>query len=259
MQAVSTQTMSRVRSEDAGGRDEGAESGSIIVRRREDRGHFDHGWLDTYHTFSFGDYHDPGQMGFRSLVVINEDRVQPGQGFGMHGHRDMEIITYVLAGELEHRDSMGNGSVLRAGDLQYMSAGTGVRHGEFNPSPSEPVHLYQIWLLPEQRGLTPGYKDLRREDQPQREGLRLIASHDGRDGSLPVRQNVALYLSSLRAGAAIGHELKNGRSAWLQVLRGEIDLDEMDLIAGDGAAISQRSRLSIKSRTDSEIMLFDLA
>src|SRR5216684_8138430 len=172
----------------------------IRVRKAAQRGHFDHGWLDTHHTFSFGDYYDAKHMGFRSLRVINDDRVQPGQGFGMHGHRDMEIVTYVLEGALQHKDSMGNGSIIRAGELQRMSAGTGVRHSEFNPSDKEEVHLYQIWLLPDRKGLAPGYAQ-RRFDEADKQGkLRLVASPDGADGSLTIHQDARLYLSALGAG-----------------------------------------------------------
>src|SRR5262245_32709312 len=173
------------------------------VRRATERSHFDHGWLDTYHTFSFGDYYDPAYMGFRSLRVINDDRVQPGQGFGMHGHRDMEIITYVLGGALEHRDSMGNGSIIRAGELQRMTAGTGIRHSEFNPSDKEWVHLYQIWLLPERKGLEPSYEQKAFSEELRRGTLRLVASPTGDDGSLTIRQDARLYLSTLQAGETV--------------------------------------------------------
>ena len=171
----------------------------IQVRKAAERGHFDHGWLDTYHTFSFGDYYDPAHMGFRSLRVINDDRVQPGQGFGMHGHRDMEIVTYVLDGALQHKDSMGNGSIIRAGELQRMTAGTGVRHSEFNPSDKEWVHLYQIWLLPERKGLKPSYEELAVGEEEKRGRFRLVASPDGADGSLTIHQDARLYLASLSA------------------------------------------------------------
>src|SRR6516164_11143998 len=172
----------------------------IQVRKAVERGHFDHGWLNTYHTFSFADYYDPAQLGFRSLRVINDDRVAPGQGFGMHGHRDMEIVTYVLDGALEHRDSMGNGSVLRPGELQRMTAGTGIRHSEFNPSDREPVHLYQIWLLPERRGLQPGYEQKAFPEAERQGTLRLVASPTGERGSLTIRQDARLYLATLLDG-----------------------------------------------------------
>jgi redox-sensitive bicupin YhaK (pirin superfamily) len=198
-------------------------------------------------------------MGFRSLRVMNEDRVGAGSGFGMHGHRDMEIITYVLEGSLEHRDSMGNGSVLRAGDLQHMTAGTGVRHSEFNPSASEPLHLYQIWLLPDRTGLAPVYSELRLAEQPASGGLRLVASRDGRNGSLLVQQDVDISLASLKGGESITHELRAGRHAWLQVIRGDVEIDGQRLVAGDGAAISNATQLSVTGLSDSEVMLFDLA
>src|SRR5947208_2815335 len=167
------------------------------LRQAAERGHFNHGWLDTYHTFSFGDYYDPTHMGFRALRVINEDRVAPGQGFGMHGHRDMEIVTIVLEGALEHRDSLGNGEVLRPGELQRMSAGTGIRHSEFNPSPTEPVHLYQIWLWPRAQGLTPSYEQKPFDSKQKRDRLQLVAAPDGRDGSLTIHQDAELYLGAL--------------------------------------------------------------
>src|SRR5262245_9902066 len=179
----------------------------IRIRKAADRGHFNHGWLDTYHTFSFADYYDPAQMGFRALRVLNDDRVQPGQGFGMHGHRDMEILTYVLEGALEHRDSLGNGSVLRAGELQRMTAGTGVRHSEFNPSAEEPVHLYQVWLLPERAGLTPGYEQRGFAEGEKRGAWRLVASRSGRDGSLTVHQDAEVYLAALEGGGRLAYEL----------------------------------------------------
>jgi redox-sensitive bicupin YhaK (pirin superfamily) len=231
----------------------------IRTRKAGDRGHFDHGWLDTYHTFSFADYYDPDQMGFRSLRVINEDRVQPGQGFGTHGHRDMEIITCVLEGSLEHRDSLGNGSVLRPGELQHMTAGTGVRHSEFNPSAAEPVHLYQIWLLPTRRGLPPSYEQRAFDLDSEPGRLRLVASPDGRDGSLTIRQDASLYLARLGAGGEVTHEPAPGRHAWLQVMRGAVSLNGQALAAGDGAAVSDEARLVIAAREPAEVMLFDLA
>jgi redox-sensitive bicupin YhaK (pirin superfamily) len=230
----------------------------IQIRKAGERGHFDHGWLDTYHTFSFGDYYDPAQMGFRSLRVINEDRVEPGQGFGMHGHRDMEIITYVLGGELAHKDSMGNGSVLRPGELQHMTAGTGIRHSEFNPSDKHRVHLYQIWLLPGRGGLTPSYDQKSFADAEKRRRLRVVASPDGRDGSLTVHQDALVYLAKLETGESVRHELRPGRSAWLQVLRGEVDVEGRRLSAGDGAAMSAEAGVGIRATEPAEIMLFDL-
>lgn len=231
----------------------------IAVRTANDRGHFDHGWLDTYHTFSFGDYRDPRHVQFRSLRVMNEDRVAPGQGFGMHPHRDMEIVTYVLSGALEHQDSMRNGQVLRPGELQRMTAGTGVLHSEFNPSGAEPVHLYQIWLLPEAKGLTPGYEQKGFPPAERQDRLRLVASRDGREGSLTIHQDAALYLATLSPGATVEYPLATGRHAWLQVLRGRVELNGAQLSAGDGAAVADERLLRVASQDESEIMLFDLA
>jgi redox-sensitive bicupin YhaK (pirin superfamily) len=231
----------------------------IQLRKATERGHFDHGWLDTYHTFSFADYYDPDHMGFRSLRVINDDRVSPGQGFGMHGHQDMEIITYVLEGALEHRDSMGNGSIIRPGELQHMTAGTGVRHSEFNPSPRAWVHLYQIWLLPERRGLKPSYDQKSFSEEERRGMLRLVASPSGEQGSLTIRQDARLYLGTLPGGGLVAHTLKPGRHAWLQALRGQVVLNDQHLSAGDGAAVSDESKLEIRAQDEAEVMLFDLA
>ncbi len=231
-----------------------------MIRQRpaNARGHFDHGWLDTFHTFSFGEYFDAEHSGFRSLRVMNEDRVAPGQGFGMHGHRDMEIVTLVLSGALEHRDSLGNGEVLRPGELQRMTAGTGIRHSEFNPSETEPVHLYQIWITPEQRGLTPSYEQ-RAFDTSSSEGRwQLIASHDGRDGSLTVNQDVSLWRAQLDAGRDLTYEPGPQRHAWLQVMTGQVELNELKLAAGDGAAISDETKLLIRASASSELLLFDL-
>jgi redox-sensitive bicupin YhaK (pirin superfamily) len=231
----------------------------IRLRKAAERGHFDHGWFDTHHTFSFGDYYDPESMGFRSLRVINDDRVQPGQGFGMHGHRDMEIITYVLEGALEHKDSMGNGSILRAGQLQRMTAGTGVRHSEFNPSDKEWVHLYQIWLLPERKGLEPSYEELALGDEEKRGRFRLVASPDSADGSLTIHQDARLYLASLLPGQAVSHGIDRGRSAWLQVLRGSVNFLGNDLAAGDGVAVTDENAVFVQAIVPSEVLLFDLA
>jgi redox-sensitive bicupin YhaK (pirin superfamily) len=230
----------------------------IHVSKAQERGHFNHGWLDTYHTFSFADYYDPARMGFRSLRVINEDRVQPGRGFGTHGHRDMEIVTCVLEGALEHRDSLGNGSVLRAGDLQRMTAGTGVRHSEFNPSDAEPVHLYQIWLLPERRGLEPGYEERRFDAGEKWNRLRLVASRDGRLDSLTIHQDADLYLSTLEPGQRVGHAFGPGRHGWLQVLRGRVEANGVALAEGDGAAVSEEALLEFAGASPSEVLLFDL-
>jgi redox-sensitive bicupin YhaK (pirin superfamily) len=231
----------------------------IQIRKAAERGHFNHGWLDTYHTFSFGDYYDPAHMGFRSLRVINDDWVQPGQGFGMHGHRDMEIVTYVLDGALAHRDSLGNGAVLRPGELQHMTAGTGVRHSEFNPSDREWVHLYQIWLLPERQGLPPGYEQKAFPEEVRRGTLRLVASPTGEHGALTIHQDARLYLATLTTGQTVAHALKPDRHAWLQVLRGQVMLNGQPLAAGDGAAVSEEEKLEIASQRDAEVMLFDLA
>jgi redox-sensitive bicupin YhaK (pirin superfamily) len=231
----------------------------ITVRPAAERGHFDHGWLDTYHTFSFASYHDPGHMGFRALRVINEDRVQPGEGFGTHGHRDMEILTWVLEGGLEHKDSMGNGSVIRPGDIQRMSAGTGVTHSEFNPSGEAPVHLLQIWLLPSKRGLTPSYEEKRFEPASRLGRLSLIASGDGRQGAVSIHQDADLWTALLEPGKSVHHTLKPGRSAWLQVARGAVSLNGTTLRAGDGAAVSDEPALEITATESAEVLLFDLA
>ena len=231
----------------------------IQVRKAAERGHADHGWLNTYYTFSFADYYDPRQMGFRALRVMNEDRVQPGQGFGMHGHRDMEIVTYVLSGSLQHKDSMGNGSAIRAGELQRMTAGTGVRHSEFNDSSAEPVHLYQIWLLPERNGLKPEYEQRQFSEADKQGRFRLVASPEGKDGSLTIHQDARLYLANVEEGTALNHALQSGRHAWLQVLRGRVTLNGQTLSAGDGAAISEERGLEVAGQQDSELMLFDLA
>ncbi|MEX2142202.1 MAG: pirin family protein [Pirellulales bacterium] len=229
----------------------------LRIRRANDRGHFNHGWLDTYHTFSFGDYHDPEQMGFRVLRVINEDRVAPGQGFGMHGHRDMEIVTLVLEGELEHRDSLGSGEVLRPGELQRMTAGTVIRHSEFNPSADEQVHLYQIWLLPERAGLPPSYEQ-RAFGESEKDHLNLVASRDGRDGSLTIYQDARIFLATLGPGSEIRHEISDGRHAWLQVLRGDLEVNGMPLATSDAASASDEAELVIRSAPGAELMLFDL-
>jgi len=231
----------------------------IRIRKAHDRGHANHGWLDTYHTFSFSTYHDPDHMGFRALRVINEDVVAPGQGFGMHPHHDMEIVTYVLAGALEHKDSMGNGEVLRQGEFQRMSAGTGIRHSEFNPSSEEPVHLYQIWLLPEKKGIEPSYEQKRFPADGLHNSLRLVASQQASNGSLLIHQDARIYLSNVDAGQTVEHRLSPGRHAWLQVLRGHITLNSVIMAPGDGAAVSDETTLSIQATGDAEILLFDLA
>jgi redox-sensitive bicupin YhaK (pirin superfamily) len=231
----------------------------ISVRKAAARGHFNFGWLDTYHTFSFDQYYDPRFMSFRSLRVINEDRVQPGHGFPTHGHRDMEIITYVLEGGLQHKDSMGNGSVIRPGDVQRMSAGTGVRHSEANPSTTDPVHLLQIWLTPARPGGTPGYEQKNFADEEKRGRLRLIASSDGRDGSVTVQQDAQLYAALLEPGQEAVYALPADRHAWVQVARGAIELNGHELAQGDGAAMSGEERLTFAAREPAEVLLFDLA
>ncbi len=231
----------------------------ITVRKSEERGHVDLGWLDTYHSFSFDQYYDPAHMHFRSLRVINEDRVQPGQGFPTHSHRDMEIITYILSGALEHRDSMGNGSVIRPGDVQRMTAGAGVSHSEFNPSKTEPVHLLQIWILPERRNLPPGYEQKTFSDEERRGNLRLIASTDGREGSVTINQDAHVYAGTLNADQKIDYRLEESRYAWLQIARGTIELNQIELKQGDGAAVSVEEKLSIMAHDQAELLLFDLA
>jgi quercetin 2,3-dioxygenase len=231
----------------------------ITIRKAAERGHFNHGWLDTWHTFSFGDYRDPQHTHFRALRVMNEDRVKPGQGFGTHPHRDMEIVTYVLSGALEHRDSMGNGEVLRPGEFQRMSAGTGITHSEFNPLKSEPVHLYQIWLFPENKGIEPSYEQKQFPEEERHNRLRLVASRDAADGSLLIHQDARIFLAMLDPGTQISHNLATGRHAWLQVLSGDVSLNGDNLQTSDGAAVSEETRLTIDVANDAEIMLFDLA
>jgi redox-sensitive bicupin YhaK (pirin superfamily) len=228
------------------------------IRKAADRGHANHGWLDTFHTFSFGEYHDPQQMGFRALRVINEDRVEPGKGFGTHGHRDMEIITLVLQGELEHKDSMGHGEILRPGEFQHMSAGRGIRHSEFNPSATEAVHLYQIWLLPSQTGIQPAYEQKRFDPQEQQGRLRLVASPDGAQESLPIQQDARIYLANLQQGQTVEHTFEPGRYGWLQVLRGSVTANGHNLDTSDGIAINNESRLTLTTGDKAEVMLFDL-
>jgi redox-sensitive bicupin YhaK (pirin superfamily) len=230
----------------------------IVKRPAAERGHFDHGWLDTSHTFSFSDYHDPAHMGFRALRVINEDRVAAGQGFGAHSHRDMEIITYVLDGALAHADSIGNRSTIVPGDVQRMSAGTGITHSEFNARPDEPVHFLQIWLLPDRRGLAPGYEQKAVPESEERGVLRLVAARDGRDGTVTIHQDVDLYASRLEPGERVKHALADGRHAWLQMVRGRIELNGTPLAAGDGAAVSGESALEMVAQDSAHFLLFDL-
>ena len=231
----------------------------IVQRRSGDRGHANHGWLDTYHTFSFASYYDARAMGFRDLRVINEDRVAPGQGFGTHPHRDMEIITYVLSGALEHKDSMGNGEVLRPGEFQHMSAGTGIQHSEFNPSSSEPVHLYQIWILPKSRGIEPTYSQKSFPESERLNRLRLVASPDAAEGSLKIHQEARIYLATLEADRTVEHSFALDRYGWLQVLRGSVRLNDNTLHTGDGASITDERMVTIQGVEPAEIMLFDLA
>jgi len=231
----------------------------ITIRKSEERGHLNHGWLDTYHTFSFDQYYDPAHMHFRSLRVINEDRVAAGKGFPTHSHRDMEIITYILSGGLEHRDSMGNGSVIRPGDVQRMSAGTGVAHSEFNPSDSEPVHLLQIWIMPRARNLPSSYEQKAFSKDERRNQLRLVASDDGSDGSVTIQQDAKVYAAILDGDRAIEHTLPDNRYAWLQVARGNLNVNGHELTQGDGAAISRERSLKLVSPDEAELLLFDLA
>lgn len=231
----------------------------IQVRKSNDRGHADLGWLNTYFTFSFADYYDPKHVHFRTLRVLNDDRVAPGQGFPTHPHRDMEILTYVLEGALEHRDSMGTGSVVRPGDVQYMSAGSGVTHSEFNASDNEPVHLLQIWMFPEAQGLKPVYGQKTFSQEEKSGKLRLVASPDGRDGSVKIRQQNELYATVLSKGQSVRHELKPERHAYVQVARGSVTLNGTALDAGDGAAISNEKAIDLAGVANAEVLLFDLA
>jgi redox-sensitive bicupin YhaK (pirin superfamily) len=229
------------------------------IRRSAERGGADFGWLNSKHTFSFGDYHDPNVMGFATLRVINEDRVQPGKGFATHAHRDMEIISYVLGGALEHRDSLGNGSVIRPGDVQRMAAGTGIRHSEFNPDPAQLVHFLQIWILPEREGMAPGYEQKHFAAAERSGALRLVGSHDGREGSVTIHQNVDLYAALLFRGQRVTHQVVAPRRTWLQVARGEAALGDARLAAGDGVAISAAGRFTVDALGAAEILLFDMA
>jgi len=231
----------------------------MLIRRGSERGYADHGWLRSFHTFSFADYYAPAHMGFRSLRVINEDRVEGGKGFGTHPHRDMEILSYVLSGGLQHKDSMGTGSVIRPGDVQRMSAGTGVTHSEFNASPTELVHFLQIWILPDQRGYQPSYEQKHFTEADRQGRLRLVASPDGRDGSLTIHQDVSLMAGLLAPEKEVTHSLGAGRYAWLHVARGKVSVAGQDLAAGDAGAFEQPGQISIVSREPSEVLLFDLA
>lgn len=231
----------------------------ITIRPSNQRGGGNHGWLNTRHTFSFDQYYDPRFMGFRSLRVINEDVVAPAAGFPTHPHRDMEIITYVLEGKLAHKDSLGTGSIILPGDGQRMTAGRGIRHSEMNPSDTDPVHLLQIWILPEKTGLEPSYEQKSFPDNEKRGKLRIIASRDGRDGSVKINQDAQLYVTLLNSGDQVTHEFEKNRYGWLQVAKGAIELNGAKLTQGDGAAISDEQQLTIKGTKDSEILLFDLA
>ncbi|MEK7819793.1 MAG: pirin family protein [Pseudomonadota bacterium] len=231
----------------------------IVPRPSDERGHANHGWLDSYHSFSFADYFDPNFMGFRALRVINEDRVKPGTGFDTHGHRDMEIVTYVLSGELEHKDSLGNGSIIRPGEVQRMSAGTGILHSEFNPSEQDEVHLLQIWLLPERKGIAPGYEQKIYPIAANPDRLWLVAAPEGRDGALRIHQDVSLHAARLSPGGRIAATLAPGRHAWVQVARGALALNGVDLGQGDGVAISEETAIDIRSAEGGEFLLFDLA
>lgn len=230
----------------------------LTIRHAEDRGLADLGWLNSRHTFSFGHYYDPRFMGFGPLRVINEDRVQPDRGFDTHGHQDMEIISYVLDGALEHEDSMGNGSIIRYGDVQRMSAGTGVRHSEFNHSHSEPVHFLQIWILPEQQGLAPSYEQTTFPKEEKQGRLRLVVSRDGRDGSVTIHQDVDLYATLLTDKQAMSHSLAEGRTGWVQVARGTVKLNDQQLYPGDGVAIAEPGRIHLTGTSDAEVLLFDM-
>ncbi len=231
----------------------------IQIRKANERGKVNMGWLDSKHTFSFGHYFDPEYMGFGNLRVINEDRVQPGKGFGTHSHEDMEIISYVIDGGLEHKDSMGNGSVIRPGDVQRMTAGTGVQHSEFNHSGEDLVHFLQIWILPEEKGLEPGYEEKHYPNEDKQNRLRLVGSRDARDGSVKIHQDVDLYASVLSEGTELTHVFAEGRHGWLQVVRGSLELEGTMLEAGDGAAISAADSVTLKATDDVEILLFDMA
>ena len=231
----------------------------ITKRPSHERGHFDHGWLDTRHTFSFGRYHDPRHAGFRNLLVLNEDRVQPSRGFGAHSHDNMEIISYVLEGALEHRDSLGNGSIIRPGDVQRMSAGTGVTHSEFNPSATEPVHFLQIWITPDEQDLKPSYEQRTIAPAELQDTLRLVAAKDGGDDAVTIHQDAQVFASRITAGASLAHKLGPGRHAWIQVIDGALKLNGLSLTSGDGAAVSDEGQLRLDAVAPSHFVLFDLA
>jgi redox-sensitive bicupin YhaK (pirin superfamily) len=230
----------------------------LRIRHAADRGHFNHGWLDTFHTFSFGEYYDPAHSQFRALRVMNEDRVAAGQGFGMHGHRDMEILTFVLSGELQHKDSLGNGEVLRPGEVQQMTAGSGIRHSEFNPSANTPVHLYQVWLLPEKNGLPPSYAQKKFDAAGRENRWQVSASRDGREGSLTIHQDALIQRATLAANHSLEYALDPRRHAWLQILAGDVTVAGNKLQAGDGLAVSEEDALAIQANSEADLLLFDL-
>ena len=229
----------------------------MTIRKANERGHAEHGWLDTYHSFSFADYYDPSWMGFRSLRVINDDLVMPGMGFGTHPHRDMEIITYILSGQLEHKDSMGNGRVIQTGDVQYMAAGTGVQHSEFNPSKDEAVHLLQIWILPDAKGVKPRYAEKSFKATPPG-ALHLVTSKTGRDGSITIHQDAELWLAKLAPENRVAHKLNAGRRAWVHIAEGEVKLNGKTLMGGDAAAIDNETNIELVGVKPSQVLLFDL-
>ena len=231
----------------------------MTIRKAAERGHANHGWLDSYHTFSFADYYDPEHLGFRALRVINDDRIAPGTGFGTHPHRDMEILTYVLDGSLEHKDSMGHVTVIRPGEVQRMTAGTGITHSETNASQSDPLRLLQIWIIPEEQRLVPSYEQKRYFTKEPEDGLRLVASRDGRDGSLEVHQDVSVLAARLEDGVSVSHAMEPGRHAWVQVARGAVRVNEDLLAEGDGAAISEEQQIMLKAEGPAEVLLFDMA
>jgi quercetin 2,3-dioxygenase len=239
--------------------DEGAQEKTMLeIRKGEDRGHADHGWLKSKHSFSFASYHDPQHTGFGPLLVINEDQVAPGMGFGTHAHRDMEIISYVLSGALEHKDSIGNGSVLRPGDVQRMSAGSGVRHSEFNGSPTEPVHFLQIWIQPDVIGIEPGYEEKHFAADAKRGRLRLLASKDGRDGSVTIHQDAALYATLMDGKDDVEHMLDFGRRGYVHVVRGTVWANGVQLHGGDALKLTRETSVKLVDATDAEVLVFDL-
>jgi redox-sensitive bicupin YhaK (pirin superfamily) len=233
----------------------------IQVRRSEERGHANHGWLNTYHTFSFADFYDPKFMGFRSLRVINEDRVTPGQGFGTHGHRDMEILTYVVKGQIAHRDSMGHEEILGPNEVQRMSAGTGIRHSEYNPSSTEPLHFFQIWIEPATRGTAPGYEQLRFDPEEKKDKLKRLAGPKGGDGEARINQDAEMFVAELSKGAEIPHSLGANRAAWVHVVRGEVAVNGTALRTGDAAAVTGEENVTLTGvgSDPGEILLFDIA